>query len=155
MSIDFNTVESLEIPEGMVTKIEDANGNVLWSAVKMANVTVKSNFYGMNGDTASITVLSSKPFAPDPSNPSNTVTSWTVSVYDEPDCIIKIPVGSTIECTVSRDKGNADSYIKLNGTKVLTTGTYNYTVTGDVTVTIADEFSQGDYGMITIQEANI
>lgn len=150
----FSTLKSLTIPEGVVTKIEDAYGTVLWSAVKMANVTVKTIFYGMNGDTASIVVKSPKPFAPDPSNPSFTTTEWGVFVYDEPNVTIKIPVGSIIECTVSRDKGNADSYIKLNGTKVMTEGTYVYTVTGDVTVTIADEFSQGDYGWITIVEAS-
>lgn len=28
--IDFSTLKSLTIPEGEVTKITDANGNVLW-----------------------------------------------------------------------------------------------------------------------------
>jgi hypothetical protein len=154
MSIDFATVESLEIPEGKVVQIADTNGVVLWSAVKKAKVTVKTSFGGMSGDTASITVNSSKPFAPNPSNPNYTTTSWTVSVVDEPDCTIEIPTGSTIECTVSRDKGNADSYISLNGTRMVTgEGTYLYTVTGDVTITIADKYSQGDYGIITIIEA--
>ncbi len=153
--MNFATLKGLEIPEGVVTKITDASGNVLWNAVKMVKVTIKTVFYGMNGDTANITVNSPSPFAPDPLNPSNKVTSWTVSVADEPNCTIEIPEGSTIECTVSRDKGNADSFIKLNGTKVMTEGTYLYTVTGDVTITIADDYSQGDYGMITIDEENV
>lgn len=34
MSIDFATLQGLTIPEGVVTKIEDAAGNVLWSAFK-------------------------------------------------------------------------------------------------------------------------
>lgn len=152
--MDFSKVKSVEIPEGIVTQIADTNDVVLWSAVKKAKVTVKTSFGGMSGDTASITINSSKPFTPNPSNPSYTTTSWTVSVADEPDCVIEIPVGSTIECTVSRDKGNADSHISLNGTRVVTgEGTYIYTVTGDVTITIADEYRQGDYGVITIVEA--
>lgn len=32
MSIDFSTLQGLTIPEGVVTQITDANGNVLWSA---------------------------------------------------------------------------------------------------------------------------
>ena len=121
--------------------------------VEMVNLTVKTIFEGMNGDTASITVVSPEPFAPDPSNPNNTTTSWTVWVYDEPNCTIEIPVGSTIECTVSRVKGNAESCIIANGTTVLTgEGTYIYTVTGDVTVTIAEKFIQGSFGVITITE---
>ena len=32
MSIDFATLQGLTIPEGVVTKIEDASGRVLWSA---------------------------------------------------------------------------------------------------------------------------
>ena len=151
--MNFTTLKALTIPEGEVAKIEDESGNVLWIAVKMMKVTVKTVFGGMDGDTASITINSSTPFAPDPSNPSYTTTSWTVQVIDEPDCTIEITEGSTIECTVSRNKGNADSHISLNGTKVLTgEGTYVYTVTSDVVVTIEDKYSQGDYGIITITE---
>jgi hypothetical protein len=149
--IDFSKVKGLTIPEGSVTKITDANGRVLWNA--NIKVTITSSFLGMNGDTASITVNSPMLFSPDATNPSYKTKTWTVSVADEPDCIIEIPVNSTIECTVSRDKGNADSYISLNGTRVVTgEGTYIYTVTGDATITIADEYSQGDYGMITITD---
>ncbi len=32
MSIDFSTLQGLTIPEGVVTQITDASGNVLWSA---------------------------------------------------------------------------------------------------------------------------
>lgn len=121
--------------------------------VEMVKVTVKTVFEGMSGDTASITVISPEPFTPDPSNQNNTITSWTVAVYDEPNCTIEIPVGSTIECTVSRDKGNADSHISVNGTRVLTgEGTYIYTVIGDATITITEKYTQGEYGIITIIE---
>lgn len=154
--IDFVTLKGLETPDGVITQITDANGKVLWSATRKVKVTIKSQFLGMNGDTSSITIKSMTPFAPDPANPNYKVTSWTVSVADEPNCTIEIPVGSTIECTVSRDKGNADSYIRLNGTNVVTgEGNYIYTVTEGVTITIADKYSQGDYGMITIVEESV
>lgn len=38
--IDFSTLKGLTIPEGNVTEIKDANGNVLWSAVKPHPVVV-------------------------------------------------------------------------------------------------------------------
>ena len=31
--MDFNKVTAIEIPEGKVAKIEDKDGNVLWSAL--------------------------------------------------------------------------------------------------------------------------
>ena len=40
MSIDFSKIKTLEIPEGKVAKIADANGLILWSAVKMVNLTI-------------------------------------------------------------------------------------------------------------------
>ena len=147
----FTTLKGLTILEGKVIKITDTSGRVIWNA--NVKITITSNFLGMDGDTASITVNSTTQFSPDPTNPSYKTKIWTVSVADQPNCIIEIPVNSTIECTVSRDKGNADSYISLNGTRVVTgEGTYLYTVTGDATITIADKYSQGDYGMITIND---
>ena len=151
--MNFATVKGLTIPEGKVKQITDASGRVLWKLAQMVIVKITSEWLGMDGDTARITITSPEPFAPDPANPSSKTTSWTVQVSDEPDCTIQLPVGSTIECTVSRDKGNADSYISLNGTKVVTgAGTYLYPVTRDVTVNVANKYSQGDYGMITITE---
>lgn len=152
--IDFLTVKGWEIPEGIVKQVTDATGRVLWSAVKLVKLTITSTWNGMDGDTARITVRSTEPFAPDPSNPSNKVTSWTVSVADEPNRTIEVPVGSTIECYVTRDKENADSYIMLNDVKMVSgTGTYVYTVTGDVTIDVSDKYSQGDFGTITITGA--
>lgn len=119
----------------------------------MAKVTITSNCVGINGDTAKITVTSTKPFAPDPANPSNTVTTWTVYAYDMPDCTIEIPTGSTIECVVNDTKLSSRCYVKVNGTDVLTNpGTYTYTVTKDVAVYVADEYSMGEYGTIVITE---
>ena len=39
--IDFSTLKSLEIPEGVVTQITDASGNVLWSAVKAGPIVLE------------------------------------------------------------------------------------------------------------------
>ena len=157
MSIDFTKVKGWEIPEGKVTKITDALGNVLWNAVKMANLTITSFWDGMDGDTARITINSPSPFAPNPNEPNNKVTSWTAYVYDlfdQQNRTIKIPVGSTIECYITRDKGNAGSYIKLNDVSVATgEGTYVYTVTGDATIDVSEEYIQGDFGVISITGA--
>ena len=153
MSIDFSTLKGLTIPEGVVTKITDSVDRVLWSVAKMAKVTVTSYWYGMDGNTARITVNSSSPFAPDTSNPDYKVTTWTAQPSDQPNCTFEIPAGSTIECYVTRDKGNAESCIKVNGTDVLTgEGTYIYTVTGDVTIDVSEDYVQGDFGVITITE---
>lgn len=40
--MDFSKVTSLTIPEGVVTQIADAAGNVLWSAVKPVTITLKN-----------------------------------------------------------------------------------------------------------------
>ena len=137
--IDSSTMQGLTIPEGVVTQITDASGVVLWSAKRNAIVTITSECNGIMGDTAHIKIV------------SETVT-FEAYAYDMPNCTIEVPIGSTIECTVSRNKGNADSSISLNGTKVMTVGTYVYTVTGNVAVDVSDRYSMGEYGVITITE---
>lgn len=155
--MNFATVKGWEIPEGKVAKVADALGNVLWNAVRMANLTITSFWDGMDGDTARITINSPSPFAPNPNEPNNKVTSWTAYVYDlfeQQNRTIKIPVGSTIECYITRDKENADSYIKLNGVNVaIGEGTYVYTVTGDATIDVSEDYIQGDFGVISITGA--
>ena len=42
--INFSTLQGLTIPEGNVTQIADASGRVLWSAVKLATITLKGDF---------------------------------------------------------------------------------------------------------------
>lgn len=151
--IDFSTLKGLTIPEGAVKQITDASGRVIWSAVKNAKVTITSECNGINGDTSSITVTSAEPFAPDPSNPSETTTSWTVVCWEMPDCTIEIPAGSTIACTVTDTKASNRCSVAVNGVNVLTApGTYLYTVTRDVAVHVADQYAQGEYGVITITE---
>lgn len=137
--IDFSTVQGLTIPEGVVTQITDASGVVLWSAKRSAKVTITSECNGIMGDTSHIKIV------------SDTVI-FEAYAYDMPNCTIEVPIGTTIECTVSRSKENADSSISLNGTKVMTEGTYVYTVTGNVAVDVSDRYSMGEYGVITITE---
>ena len=137
--MDFSTLQGVTIPEGVVTQIADANGVVLWSAKRNAIITITSECNGIMGDTAHIKIVSE-------------TENFEAYAYDMPNCTIEVPIGSTIECTVSRNKGNADSSISLNGTKVLTEGTYIYTVTGNVAVDVSDRYTMGEYGVITITE---
>ena len=151
MSIDFSTIQGITIPEGVVTQIADSSGRVLWSAMPL--LTVTSTFEGMWGGSAEITVTSETPFAPDPSNPDDKVTSWTVTSDELPNCSFRIVRGSTVECFVTRDKSNLESFIKLNDETVVSgEGTYTYTVTGDVTIDVSVYYKSGDYGQITITE---
>lgn len=152
--VDFSKLKGLTIPEGAVTQIADENGNVLWSGKKTAKIAITSLCQGINGDTSSITVTSTEPFAPDPTNPSHTTTSWTAVCWEQPNCTIELLVGSTIACAV-RDTKTAERrcYVELNGTKVLSeAGTYVYTVTRDAAVHVTDKYAMGEYGMITITE---
>ena len=137
--MDFSTLQGVTIPEGVVTQIADANGTVLWSAKRNAIVTITSECNGIMGDTAHIKIVYE-------------TGTFEAYAYDMPNCTIEVPIGSTIECTVRRNKGNADSSISLNGTKVLTEGTYIYTITGNVAVDVSDRYSMGEYGVITITE---
>lgn len=137
--MDFSKVKSLIIPEGVVTQIADASGVVLWSAKRSAMVTITSECNGIMGDTSHIKIVSE-------------TVNFEAYAYDMPDCTLEVPIGTTIECTVTRNKGNADSSISLNGTKVLTEGTYIYTVTGNVAIHVSDRYSMGEYGVITITE---
>lgn len=151
--IDFSTLQGLTIPEGEVKQITDASGSVLWSAVEKVKITITSGCYGINGDTSEITVTSAEPFAPDPSNPSYTTTTWHVVCYEMPDCTIEIPVGSTIDCAVTDTKQSNRCFVQVNGVEVLgDPGTYTYTVTRDASIHIEDKYEMGEYGMITITE---
>lgn len=151
--IDFSTLQGLTIPEGVVSQITDASGAVLWSAEKMVTITITSQCQGIVGETASITVKSEKPFSPDPSNPSYTTTTWSAFAWEEPNCTIELPTGSTIECTVDDTKASERCFVCVNGVNVLIEpGTYIYTVTRNATVHVTDKYAMGEYGMITITE---
>ena len=159
--IDFSTLQGVTIPEGVVTQIADASGNVLWSARRNVLVKITSGpCQGINGDSARLTITSPTPFAPDPSNPSVTTTTWTVEVWEEPSCTIEIPVGSTIDCYTKDSKQNNRCYVVVNNTanEVLAVvsgvnpATYLYTVKCNATIMIRDSYSQGEYGYIVITE---
>lgn len=151
--IDFSKLKGLTIPEGAVKQITDESGRVLWKAVKMVSILITSLWNGIDGDMASITVRSAEPFAPDPSKPNTKTDTWTVYVYDQPNCTIEIPEGSTIECMVDDSKASNRCYVKVNGVEVLSDpGTYVYTVTCDVSIHLEDKYAQGEYGMVTITE---
>ena len=156
MSVEFATLKGLTIPEGIVAQISDALGRVLWCAVKKVNVTIKTVCEGISGNTGSITITSSSPFVPDPANPDNKVTSWTFEVWEEINRTIELIAGSTIECNVRDNKLSNRCYINFNGNVVVKgPGSYLYTVTGDVTVKLADRYDIGEYSMITISEAGM
>lgn len=149
--IDFTTVKGITIPEGEVTKITDASGRVLWNRAEIVKVTIQSTCNGINGDTASITITSAEPFAPDQTKPNETVTTWTAAVWEEPNGYILIPAGSTIACTVNDTKQSNRCYVTVNGEYVLQApGTYIHTVTGDTRVQMSDTYEMGEYGMINI-----
>lgn len=151
--IDFSTLQGVTIPEGVVEQIEDSNGVVLWSAEKIAKVTITSTCVGIDGDTSRITITSSTAFSLGTPNASSTAYTHTVEPWELPNCTIEIPVGSTIECFVTRSKENQDCCIILNGEEVVSgEGTYLYTVTGNVTVDVSDRYTMGEYGVITITE---
>jgi hypothetical protein len=151
--IDFSKVQGVTIPEGVVTQIADENGVVLWSGTKLVRITITSDCNGIMGDTSRITVRSDEPFAPDPTNPRDTTQEWTAWCYDMPDCTFELLTGSTIECFVTRTKGNLESCVIVNGEEVVSgEGTYIYTVTRDVAVDVSDVYSMGEYGIITITE---
>lgn len=153
--IDFSTLKGLTIPEGVVTEIADESGAVLWSAVKLAKVTITAVCKGINGDKAYLKVLSPEPFNPFPDlNPDYPPqTSWFTWVYDEENRTFEVPIGATIECKVDDSKQSNRCYVMLNGVEVLSDpGTYVYTVKGNVTIHMEDKYEMGEYGWITITE---
>lgn len=152
--IDFSTLKGLTIPEGVVTEIADESGAVLWSASNTAKVTITSVCKGINGETSWLRITSPEPFNPYPNNPNwGTTTSWFVFVWEEPNKTIELPIGATIECMVEDTKASERCYVELNGVEVLSeTGTYVYTVNGDVTIHMEDKYEMGEYGWIIITD---
>jgi len=56
--IDFSTLQGLTILEGVVKKITDAHGNVLWNGPSLASVLVDFEYVD-NGD-GTVTIISWK-----------------------------------------------------------------------------------------------
>lgn len=133
--MNFATLKGLTIPEGNVTQITDASGNVLWKkAPSTANVKLKvqngGNFSGMT------------------ESPNVGVTIDEVPYNSAQELVV--PVGTVIMCVCSA--GNTNQ-IYLNGETVDTRKDagryiYDYTVTGDVEITMGGSMSMqgGGYG---------
>lgn len=137
MSIDFSTLQGLTIPEGKVTKITDAVGQVLWEEKKaeMVTVTVTTNGVSWNSDYAKVTIDG--------------------QVYDGSTTHeLTLPVGTIIHCKVDRT-GTSGSII-LNGTNLGSAPlSYDYEVISDCTIQIWDISIMGKHnGMIVITDAN-
>lgn len=108
MSINFATLKGLTIPEGNVTQITDASGNVLWSAVKKVIITLTG--------TSQISYAEYK---------------GTKYYYPS---TFEAAVGDTITAFVGICPSSAS--IHLNGQQVassLGSATYSYTVSRDAT----------------------
>lgn len=143
MSIDFSTLKGLTIPEGNVSKIEDAQGNVLWSAVKMATITLKWEPYSYAlYDTTSYISAKVKIEGTEYWNSffiDNAIDQYTLSV----------PLGTTIICYYYALYGGYVGEVKINGNTVAqdvgnnsdnafskNRSEYEYVVTTDAIITL-------------------
>ena len=110
--IDFATLQGLTIPEGNVTQIADAAGNVLWKQAP-AEATVTITGYGGNYHCY-VTI--------------NGTMYYTANT-------LVVPVGTVVACYAFND--GIASYVTLNGVTVSNNATpYNYTVNGNVTINL-------------------
>lgn len=135
MSIDFSTIEGLEIPEGKVVQIADTNNVVLWTAVKKAKVTINSTCTDESHGSLYIN-------ANFPETPGATPTNPAVIEATSGNWSHKVPIGTIIECSAR--------YIVVNGSTK--SYMYNYTVTKDVTITMQPTSSGSIVGEIRIVE---
>lgn len=146
--IDFSTLKELTIPEGNVTQITDASGNVLWKQAP-SGVPITLSFTRQGAASfytyASITVDGVS--YPTVDNQLNLPTEEII-----------VPIGSVITCKVAGNVGTPQ--IKLNG-KTVASGNnkeYQYTVVGEATIaaSIARSFTPQTgtqpYGTISITE---
>lgn len=60
MTMDFNKVKSLTIPEGDVTKITDSSGNVLWQKKTQGWHTIWSGTLSLKANASNPSVANSK-----------------------------------------------------------------------------------------------
>lgn len=127
--IDFSTLQGLTIPEGVVTQIADAQGNVLWSAVKpMCTVTMKQALIGMlqNIDGKIYVTLDGQTYKPTSGvSLSNNFATATVQS------------GTVMHCVADSSSAMmGNSTIRVNGDIVETAASalveYDYKVKGDI-----------------------
>ena len=118
MSIDFSTLQGLSIPEGVVKKITDEAGWVLWEGVKKVTITLTGLFSQYSSYNANVVYNGTTYYTPN--------TSFEAAVGDE--------------LTLSISLGISKS-IWLNGVQVVSdttsTATYKYTVVGDTTINVS------------------
>jgi len=134
--MDFETVEGLEIPEGVVTKVTDTNDVVLWEAVKKAKVTINSTC--TDEGHGSLYINAKFPATPGatPTNPATieaTSGNWSY----------RVPIGTVIECTAR------NIYVGTISASYM----YDYTVTKDVTIYMDPTSSGSVVGKIRIVES--
>ncbi len=137
--IDFSTLQGLTIPEGVVTKITDASGRVLWSAAKKKVVVTITDppimFTQHDQQYANVKI--------------NGVVYDGSEVGEE----IQVEVGTTIECYVYATSENGliavNNETKLSGTS----GTYIHTVTSNCQIRLGYFVIMRQYdGRIIIEE---
>lgn len=136
MSIDFSTLQGLTIPEGNVTQIADASGNVLWSAVEKATITIAGN-----GGAYAHAVIDGVTY--------NTATTVEVPIGTVISCVTDCYTGYTLTSTISVNYQAVASGVAV---------TYDYTVVSDATITLSTKIPAPTvpyyYGMIDIVDAN-
>lgn len=136
--IDFATLQGLDIPEGKVTKVADAAGQVLWT--KMVTITITGS--GRSG------------YFPDNVSTYAHVTVGYIQ-YVTP-VTLSVPAGTTIKFLAYSGK-STDGYITLNGTKVGSKNQeYSYVVNKDIDVKLSvlnDSVTQGiPAGVVDVTE---
>ena len=128
MSIDFTGITGVSDDYGVVTQIADAQGNVLWSAVKHPVITITGDAF--NGKRAYLVIDG-------------------VYYYNTAENIatLRLPIGTQIIC--SAGAGNYMNYyyggsIKVNGENMLNAAnnnymrSYTYTVIGNATIKLTE-----------------
>lgn len=117
--IDFSTLKELTIPEGNVTQITDASGNVLWKQAPSGATIALIGDTGYGGHWGLTT----------------SYAEYNGTKYLAPE-IIEAAIGDTILFRCAGAPNGCNIY--LNGNRVATgaDANYSYTVSGDAEVDI-------------------
>jgi hypothetical protein len=139
--IDFSTLKGLTIPEGNVKQIADAQGNVLWSAVKpMCTVTINSSVLGPQPQifNKAYVIIDGQTYK------ANTLTQNGQSPANVASLVV--PSGTVIHC-YSEGGGTIPGTISVNGGNVgINNGLiteYDYAVNGNVEVLLGSQSPNG------------
>lgn len=141
--IDFTTLKGLTIPEGNVTQIADANGNVLWKkAPSEATITIIGDTSSTIGGLINVTI----------DGQIYTGTCGTVE--------LTVPIGTLVYCSATPNFSQAGRIYKgtsyIMGTVLAdsakggtTPATYTYEVAGDTKFTLNVASFTANYVLIT------